>query len=91
MFGLMGRGKRKKKDGLRVALRYVEGDSLIHRLDPRAKLFMIVAFGAAAILTGKLTSMAALFAMVLLLVATVRHRRTVAPVDERKSSRSWWS
>jgi energy-coupling factor transport system permease protein len=65
----MGRGKRKKNDGLRVALRYVEGDSLVHRLDPRAKLLMIVAFGAAAILTSKLTSMAALFAMVLLLVA----------------------
>jgi energy-coupling factor transport system permease protein len=46
-----GPGKRRRGGKAREKLRYLQGDSFIHRLDPRTKIIMLIAFTSAALLT----------------------------------------
>jgi energy-coupling factor transport system permease protein len=46
------RGEKKRRGGkAREKLRYMPGESFIHRLDPRTKIFLLLAFTSAALLT----------------------------------------
>jgi energy-coupling factor transport system permease protein len=44
-------GKKRRGGKAREKLRYLPGESFIHRLDPRTKIFMLIAFTIAALLT----------------------------------------
>jgi energy-coupling factor transport system permease protein len=50
-------------------LRYIAGSSLLHRLDPRAKLFMLLLFSGTVIVISALVPTIILFAFILLLAA----------------------
>lgn len=61
--------KRKKGRAGRLMIRYVEGDSFLHRLDSRAKLFMLILFSGAVILIDALPPTFILFIIILGLAA----------------------
>lgn len=44
-------GAKKGEGRAQEKLRYVRGDSLLHRLDPRTKILLLIAFTSAALLT----------------------------------------
>ncbi|HEY3273037.1 MAG TPA: energy-coupling factor transporter transmembrane component T [Methanocella sp.] len=46
-----GGGKKRRGGKAREKLRYLPGESFIHRLDPRTKIFLLMAFTIAALLT----------------------------------------
>ncbi len=58
-----GAGGRKKK--AREFLRYESGDSLLHRFDPRTKIFALLLVSVAALLFSSLLAMATVFVFVL--------------------------
>jgi energy-coupling factor transport system permease protein len=64
-----GRGKRKKFRRM-MLLRFVPGDSFLHRLDPRTKLLTVVLVSAASLLVSSLAVMVLLFLFEAALAAT---------------------
>jgi energy-coupling factor transport system permease protein len=60
-------GKKRRGGKSREKLRYLQGDSFIHRLDPRTKIILILAFSSAALLTVDTVINAAIFAALLVL------------------------
>jgi len=81
-------GEKKRRGGKsREKLRYVPGESFIHRLDPRTKIFLLMAFTIAALLTVNPVLNLALLLILLVLAflsGAFRHwfrlLRTVAPL-----------
>lgn len=46
-----GPGKKRRGGKAREKLRYLPGESFVHRLDPRTKIILLLAFSSAALLT----------------------------------------
>lgn len=68
-------GKRRRGGRAREKLRYVPGDSFVHRLDPRTKIALLIAFSAAALLTVDAAIDLALFGALLALAGLSGHFR----------------
>jgi energy-coupling factor transport system permease protein len=67
MFGIFKKGKKNR--GKRLALNYVEGNSLMHRLDPRTKLFMLLLFSCVVLIINELAPMVLFFLVIVSFVA----------------------
>jgi energy-coupling factor transporter transmembrane protein EcfT len=65
-------GKKRRGGKAREKLRFVPGESFIHRLDPRTKIFLLMAFTTAALLTvNPVLNLAILFMLLPLAVPAV--------------------
>jgi energy-coupling factor transport system permease protein len=71
------RGSRNKRRGgkAREKLRYVHGTSFVHRLDPRTKIVLLIAFTSAALLTVDIAVNGAIFVALLALAYLSGHFR----------------
>ncbi len=70
MFNLF---KKKKKGGRKkLGLRYIDRDTPVHRLDPRAKLFMLILLSIVVFLLDQLTTMMILFVIIMGLTLIAR-------------------
>ena len=58
-------GKKRRGGKSREKLRYVQGRSFVHRLDPRTKIILLLAFSSAALLTVDAAINGAIFAALL--------------------------
>ncbi|RZB29015.1 MAG: energy-coupling factor transport system permease protein [Candidatus Argoarchaeum ethanivorans] len=67
-------GKRKRENGggqkrRRELVTYVDGNSILHQLDPRTKFFMVILFSCVSLFTEELVPMAILFSPIVALAA----------------------
>jgi energy-coupling factor transport system permease protein len=67
---ILRRGKSRRGGKAREKLRYVRGDSFLHRLDPRTKVLLLLVFICSAMLTVDMAINAALFIVLLALAAS---------------------
>jgi energy-coupling factor transport system permease protein len=67
VFGLFKKNKKNRSG--RLILRYVEGNSLLHRLDPRAKIFMLLLFSGTIIIISAPIPTVILFVFIMALAA----------------------
>jgi energy-coupling factor transport system permease protein len=70
-----GPGKKRRRGKAREKLRYHPGDSFIHRLDPRTKIILLLAFSSAALLTVDAVINVAIFLALLGLAYLTGHFR----------------